>query len=84
MILNIIDGSNLERNLYLTLQLLETGIPCVIAVNMCDVLAKRKDRLDVEKMSHMLGCPVIEISALKEVGITEMIAVVKKRLTEHA
>lgn len=84
MILNIIDGSNLERNLYLTLQLLETGIPCVIAVNMCDVLAKRKNRLDVEKMSHMLGCPVIEISALKEVGITEMIAVVKKRLTEHA
>lgn len=68
-ILNIVDGTNLERNLYLTTQLLELGIPVVIAVNMLDVLEKRGDVLDINMMSKQLGCPVVEISALRNVGI---------------
>ncbi len=64
-ILNIIDGSNLERNLYLTTQLLELGLPMVVAVNMCDILEKNGDKLDTSKLAKELGCPVIEISALK-------------------
>ena len=64
-ILNIVDGSNLERNLYLTTQLLELGLPMVVAVNMCDILAKNGDKLDTAKLAKELGCPVIEISALK-------------------
>ena len=72
-ILNIIDGTNLERNLYLTTQLLELGIPVVVAVNMMDVLAKRGDTLDTARLSTLLGCPVIGISALKETGLNEVI-----------
>ena len=64
-ILNIIDGSNLERNLYLTTQLLELGLPMVVAVNMGDILEKNGDKLDTSKLAKELGCPVIEISALK-------------------
>ncbi len=64
-ILNIVDGSNLERNLYLTTQLLELGLPMVVAVNMCDILKKNGDKLDTAKLAKELGCPVIEISALK-------------------
>ena len=64
-ILNIVDGSNLERNLYLTTQLLELGLPMVVAVNMCDILEKNGDKLDTAKLAKELGCPVIEISALK-------------------
>ncbi|MBQ6339224.1 MAG: ferrous iron transporter B [Kiritimatiellae bacterium] len=64
-ILNIIDGSNLERNLYLTTQLLELGLPMVVAVNMIDVVRKNGDKLDTAKLAKELGCPVIEISALK-------------------
>ena len=64
-ILNIVDGSNLERNLYLTTQLLELGLPMVVAVNMCDILAKNGAKLDTAKLAKELGCPVIEISALK-------------------
>ena len=64
-ILNIVDGSNLERNLYLTTQLLELGLPMVVAVNMCDILEKNGDKLDTSKLAKELGCPVIEISALK-------------------
>ena len=70
-ILNIIDGSNLERNLYLTTQLLELGLPVVVAVNMIDVVRRNGDRLDAVKLSKKLGCPVIEISALTGEGTKE-------------
>lgn len=71
-ILNIVDGSNLERNLYLTTQLTELGIPVVVAINMIDIVRKRGDKLDVHKLSKALGCPVHEISALKNTGIDEV------------
>ncbi|MBQ1233258.1 MAG: ferrous iron transporter B [Clostridia bacterium] len=71
VILNIVDGSNLERNLYLTTQLTELGIPVVIAINMIDVVRKNGDTLDIEALSKKLGCPVVEISALKGTGIEE-------------
>ncbi len=70
-ILNIVDGTNLERNLYLTTQLMELGIPVVIAINMMDVVRKRGDKIDVSELSRRLGCKVVEISALKEDGIFE-------------
>ena len=70
-ILNIVDGTNLERNLYLTTQLMELGIPVVIAINMMDIVRKRGDKMDIEKLSHALGCKIIEISALKGDGIDE-------------
>ncbi len=70
-ILNIIDGTNLERNLYLTTQLTELGIPVVLAVNMMDVVRKNGDKIDVAELSRQLGCPVVEISALKGDGVKE-------------
>ena len=70
-ILNIVDGTNLERNLYLSTQLLELGIPVVMAVNMMDVVKKNGDHIDLEKLSKTLGCEVISISALKGTGISE-------------
>ena len=70
-ILNIIDGTNLERNLYLTTQLTELGIPVVIAVNMMDVVRKNGDKIDVAELSRQIGCPVVEISALKGDGVRE-------------
>ena len=70
-ILNIIDGSNLERNLYLTTQLLEIGLPMVVAVNMIDVVRKNGDRLDAAKLALKLGCPVVEMSALTGEGAKE-------------
>ena len=70
-ILNIIDGTNLERNLYLTTQLTELGIPVVVAVNMIDIVKKSGDRINTEELSRQLGCKVVEISALKGTGIEE-------------
>ena len=70
-ILNIIDGTNLERNLYLTTQLTELGIPVVIAINMMDVVKKNGDKINIDELSRQLGCKVIEISALKGTGIME-------------
>ena len=70
-ILNIVDGTNLERNLYLTTQLTELGIPIVVAINMMDVVKKNGDRIQVEELSRELGCQVLEISALKGTGIME-------------
>ena len=67
-ILNIVDGSNIERNLYLTTQLLEVGVPMVIALNMMDLVRKNGDRIDVKKLSEALGCEIIETSALKGEG----------------
>ncbi len=68
-ILNIVDGTNLERNLYLTTQLTELGIPVVIAINMMDVVKKNGDSINTEELSRQLGCKIVEISALKETGI---------------
>ena len=70
-ILNIIDGTNLERNLYLTTQLTELGIPVVVAVNMMDIVEKNGDKIDLERLSKELGCEVVAISALKGTGIDE-------------
>ena len=72
-ILNIVDGTNIERNLYLTTQLMELGIPVVIAINMMDLVRKSGDNIDTKKLSKELGCPVIEISALKNEGIDAVI-----------
>lgn len=68
-ILNIVDGTNLERNLYLTTQLTELGIPVVVAVNMMDVVKKNGDKINIEQLSKELGCEVVEISALKGTGV---------------
>ena len=70
-ILNIIDGTNLERNLYLTTQLVELGIPVVIAINMMDVVRKNGDKINTDELSRQLGCKIVEISALKGTGISE-------------
>ena len=72
-ILNIIDGTNIERNLYLTTQLIEIGLPTLIAVNMMDIVNKNGDKIDIEKLSKELGCKVVAISALKNEGIQEAI-----------
>ena len=71
VILNIIDGTNLERNLYLTTQLTELGIPVVVAINMMDVVTKNGDKINIEELSRARGCKVVEISALKGTGITQ-------------
>lgn len=73
VILNIVDGTNLERNLYLTTQLLELGIPVVVAINMMDVLAKSGDLIDTDLLEKELGCEVTGISALKETGVAEAV-----------
>ena len=70
-ILNIVDGTNLERNLYLTTQLAELGIPIVVAINMMDVVEKSGDKIDVEELSKAFGCKAVEISALKNDGVIE-------------
>ena len=71
-VLNIIDGTNLERNLYLTTQVVELGIPVVVAVNMMDIVRKNGDKINIEELSRQLACPVYEISALKGTGIKEV------------
>ena len=71
-VLNIIDGTNLERNLYLTTQVVELGIPVVVAVNMMDVVKKNGDKINIQELSRQLACPVFEISALKGTGIKEV------------
>ncbi len=73
VILNIVDGTNLERNLYLSTQLRELGIPVVIAVNMMDLVEKRGDRIDLKALSERLSCPVAAVSALKEEGLSEVV-----------
>ena len=77
-IVNLVDASNIERNLYLTTQLLEMGIPVVIALNMMDIVQKRGDTIDTEKLSGMLGVPVVETSALKGKGTKELMEAAKK------
>ena len=83
VILNIIDGTNLERNLYLTTQLAETGIPMVIAVNMMDLVRKNGDDIDFKGLSRKLGCRVIEISALHQEGIMDAAQLAIKAAREH-
>ena len=68
VILNLVDGSNIERNLYLTTQLLEMGVPVVIALNMIDIVRKNGDKIDIAALGRKLGCPVVETSALKRAG----------------
>ena len=72
VIVNLVDATNLERNLYLTTQVMEMGIPVVIALNMMDVVKKNGDKIDAVKMSNELGCPVVEVSALKGTGLKEL------------
>ncbi len=73
VILNIVDGTNLERNLYLTTQLIELGIPVVIAINMMDVLRKNGENINTQELSRRIGCEIVEISALKGSGIDEAV-----------
>ena len=72
VIVNLVDATNIERNLYLTTQLMETGIPVVIALNMADLLEKREIKIDTERLSMVLGCPIIETSALKGDGLNKL------------
>lgn len=78
VILNLVDGTNLERNLYLTSQLTELGIPVVVAVNMMDVVRKNGDKINIDMLSVELGCPIVEISALKETGLAEAVELTVK------
>lgn len=71
VILNVVDATNLERNLYLTTQLTELGIPVVIALNMMDVVKKNGDKINTEELSRQLGCAITEISAIKGTGLNE-------------
>ncbi len=85
VIINLIDGTNIERNLYLTTQLIETGIPVIIALNMADLLEKRQIRVDMERLSMLLDCPIVETSALKQTGLEKLIdqAVELAKKQEH-
>lgn len=78
VIVDLVDATNIERNLYLTTQLIETGTPVVIALNMADLLEKRGLRIDVSRLSMLLGCPVVETSALKKTGLEELISIAVK------
>ena len=73
VIIDLVDATNIERNLYLTTQLIETGVPVVIALNMSDLLEKRGLKIDTSRLSMLLGCPVVETSALKKTGLGEVI-----------
>ena len=78
VVVQVVDATNLERNLYLALQVIETGLPVVVALNMADLVEKNGDKIDTDKLSKKLGCPVMMISALKNKGITELFDQVKK------
>lgn len=89
VVVQVVDATNLERNLYLALQVIETGLPVVVALNMADLVEKNGDKIDTDRLSKKLGCPVMMISALKNKGITELFEQVKKsaaskgRVPEH-
>ncbi len=78
VVVNLVDATNIERNLYLTTQLLELGLPMVVALNMCDLVRKNGDKIDPAKLSVLFGCPVVEISALRGEGVDKLIAAAKK------
>ena len=73
LIVNVVDATNLERNLYLSSQLMETGLPMVVALNMCDLLEQQGIKIDTRALSEQLGCPVVAVSALKQTGIAELV-----------
>ena len=81
VVINVVDATNLERNLYLSLQVLETGLPVVVALNMADLVEKNGDKIDTKKLSKRLGAPVVMISALKNTGVDELIDAAKKAAT---
>ena len=72
VIIDLVDATNIERNLYLTTQLIETGVPVVVALNMADLIEKRGLKIDTKRLSMVLGCPIIETSALKGQGLKEL------------
>ena len=78
VVVQVLDATNLERNLYLALQVIETGLPVVVALNMADLVEKSGDKIDVPALEKSLGCPVVMISALKNKGVDELIAVAKR------
>lgn len=84
VVVQVVDATNLERNLYLALQVIETGLPVVVALNMADLVEKNGDKIDTDKLSKKLGCPVMMISALKNKGITELFEQVKKSAAAKA
>ena len=73
VIIDLVDATNIERNLYLTTQLIETGVPVVIALNMADLLEKRGIKIDIERLSMLLDCPIVQTSALKNEGLDEVV-----------
>ena len=81
VVVQVLDATNLERNLYLALQVIETGLPVVVALNMADLVEKSGDRIDVPALEKSLGCPVVMISALKNKGVEELIAAAKRTAT---
>ena len=84
VVVQVVDATNLERNLYLALQVIETGLPVVVALNMADLVEKNGDKIDTEKLEKKLGCPVVMISALKNKGVTELFEQVKKSAAAKA
>ena len=81
VVVQVLDATNLERNLYLALQVIETGLPVVVALNMADLVEKSGDKIDVPALEKSLGCPVVMISALKNKGVEELIAAAKRTAT---
>ena len=77
MIINLVDTTNIERNLYLTTQLTEAGVPVVIVLNMADLIRKRGMKIDKKRLPELLNCPVIETSALKKTGLKELEAAIR-------
>ena len=77
-VIQVVDATNLERNLYLALQVIETGVPVVVALNMADLVEKRGDSIDVAKLEKMLGCPVVLMSALRNKGVDKVIAAARE------
>lgn len=84
VVVQVVEATNLERNLYLALQVIETGLPVVVALNMADLVEKNGDKIDTEKLEKKLGCPVVMISALKNKGVTELFEQVKKSAAAKA
>lgn len=83
LIINLVDATNLERNLYLTTQLRETGIPVIVALNMMDLVRANKDQINVKKLSELLGCAVVEVSGLKNEGLDVLISTAINRLSQN-
>ena len=82
VIIDLVDATNIERNLYLTTQLIETGVPVVIALNMADLIEKKGLKIDTKRLSMVLGCPVVETSALKKTGLDAVIREAEKTAQE--